>query len=171
MTDETKVILVSHYITSKGRKMDAGVIASSFIEAGKAMKIVEDELLEKGWQIDEMRPPPAEPPPPQKSAEREDGDFGTTTCVLIRVAEGYQSSKPQLQFEIEDSEYPLTFTKATPKELLTVLAGATKSNGKPFEVADMSVGKKFAGEWKVRWTTVEKKDGKRYRNVVEVLNG
>lgn len=165
MSDDIRVTLTSHYITPQGRKMDVGVTAPSLGEAGKAMKAVEDDLLQREWQIDNQEPtvigiaPQGTPPAPS------DGEFGVADCVGIKVANAYESVKLQLQFEIDGWDDMLKFTKASAKELVKKLAGVKKMGGGAFTEADMVVGKKFPGMWKVRW-----KQGEKYKDVIEVLN-
>lgn len=91
-------------------------------------------------------------------------DSGEAACIKIEVGKSFTGGKPQLKFDCEGFERPLTFTR---ENLVAILAGATHK-GRPFTAEMLKEGAKFGGEWLVKWEKQEGKDGKTHLNVISV---
>jgi hypothetical protein len=96
------------------------------------------------------------------SVPAQDSAGGLATCVLISVGESYEGHKPQLNFECDGFDKPLRFTKAT-DSMVNLLKNVRKIDGTPFSSADLTNGRKFAGQWLVKWSQNDK-----YKNVESV---
>ena len=89
---------------------------------------------------------------------------GVGHCVMMSLTKSYSSGKPQLQFECDNLEHPLRYTKGIEdmKELLKT-AGVSKP---------LVAGQewKIGGEWNIDWAMPPAKNpgDTRYRNVQSV---
>ncbi|HEV8525451.1 MAG TPA: hypothetical protein VGQ71_13215 [Terriglobales bacterium] len=87
--------------------------------------------------------------------------------MMIKVGKSYTGNKPQLQFEVDGFEKPLTYTKDDAGQLAKILDKVRKGDGSAFTAADLTDGRKFGGAWSVNWAKNEK-DGKTYTNVMSI---
>ena len=87
---------------------------------------------------------------------------GLAPCVLIEIGSSYTGGKPQLNFVIDGMEHPLRFTR--PDQMVKMLSKVRKSNGEAFTGSDLVIGRKFAGNWSVKW-----QQGEKYRDVLDVV--
>lgn len=97
------------------------------------------------------------PQPPQ------DANGGTAHAVLMKVGLSYTGNKPQLQFECDGMEHPLSFTRPV-ADMIKLLAAVGK-----YTPEMLANGKKYGVDYLVDWQLGEPNaEGKRYRNIVAV---
>lgn len=125
--------------------------------------------IKHGWTLPQRAPAPptpvaanapvAELPPAPGTTE----DGGTAHAVLMKVGKSYSGGKPQLQFECEGLEHPLSYTRPVP-DMVKLLAGVGK-----YTPDMMTDGKKWAVNYLIDWKLGDPNgEGKRYRNVIAV---
>mgnify|MGYP001619630669 CR=1 FL=1 len=90
-------------------------------------------------------------------------DGGTVRAILMKIGKSYTGNKPQLQFEVEGMEHPLSYTRSV-AEMMKLLAPVGQYS--PEMLTD---GKKYAVNYLVDWRLGDPNaEGKRYRNIVAV---
>lgn len=89
------------------------------------------------------------PPPPPAPNNGNGGAPQESQCVLIKVGESYTAKKPQLQFEVNGREHPLTYTKSV-ADMAKLLAPIG------FTAAHIVVGQKYSVNCIVTWRMGEK---------------
>jgi hypothetical protein len=88
---------------------------------------------------------------------------GTAHAVLMKVGLSYSGNKPQLQFECDGMEHPLSYTRPV-ADMIKLLALVGQ-----YTPDQLTNGKKYAVNYRVDWELGEPtSDGKRYRNIVAV---
>lgn len=121
------------------------------------------QMREKVEKLGFNMRPQAQPQQPTQPTTAPGGndESGSVRAVLVKVGESYTGNKPQLQFECDGLEHPLTFTKSV-EDMQKLLAPIRK-----FTVQELAVGKKYAIECMVDWELGKpNKDGKQYRNII-----
>ncbi len=91
-------------------------------------------------------------------------DGGTARAILMKVGKSYTGNKPQLQFEVEGMEHPLSYTRPV-GEMMKLLAPVGAYS--PEMLAD---GKKYAVDYLIDWKLGDPSgpDNKRYRNILAI---
>ncbi len=128
--------------------------------------------IQHGWTLPQRAPAPASAPQPAPGngntpapspAPEIVTDGGTARAILMKVGKSYAGNKPQLQFEVEGMEHPLSYTRSV-VEMMKLLAPVGAYS--PEMLTD---GKKYGVNYLVEWKLGDPNaEGKRYRNIIAV---
>jgi hypothetical protein len=101
----------------------------------------------------------------QQTAPATNEMSGKSPCVIVKVGKAHSNGKPQLEFEVDGFDKPIRYTSDNSGKLAAMLSKIRKPDGSEFTANDMTEGRKFVGNWMLKWEKKEN-NGTTYTNAI-----
>lgn len=138
-------------IDTHGIEVSTTIRAANETIGDAAVERAIENKLKRGYTANRQPTGNAGAPAQSPVTSAANSTSGVASCVLISVGLSYEGSKPQLSFDCDGWDKPLRFTQG-PDKMARLLQGIRKPDGTPFTPADLTNGRKFAGQWNVSWS-------------------